>query len=234
MGTMGTNEDELEKLGLDRYSSVSQFWRKLAEKKATAHLEMPDICSKIPSVIESDFCADSIEEMREMLTVEQLQQIMSQAGGKATWSAFVQRIVGDFKQSAPTAMVAAGSCDVRKEATFPILPLGATMEAAGTMHQEIIPEYVFKAYFECEDPPNQQLTAADVTAVMNAYTHFMILHHGQPAGDKALRTHHARQLKVRLPLLPDHGKISGRARKWADILKQRKRNLARTNGTTDC
>ena len=235
---MCTNEEELAKLGLEPTSSVSNFWNKVAERKSTAHPQMAKVCSQIATVVEEDFCAETIEEMRGMLTVEQLQQIMSQSGGKSTWSAMITKIVGDFKPSAPPAMVpftaASFNTDVKREATFPILALGAAMESAGSMDKGIIPEYVFKAYSECEDPRSQQLTAIDLTDVMNAYTHYMIMEHGQPAGDKALRKHHARQLKMRLPNLPDHGKHLGRGRKWLDVLEQRKRNLARTRGTTDC
>ena len=125
---------------------------------------------------------------------------------------------------------------IKAEPTWPCLPLGAMMEAEGTLQDDIIPEYVFDAVFECDDVEVQQLTAKDVTAVLNAYTHFMITHHKQPAGDKKMRAWHGKQLKRRLKHLPDHGKGKpGPMRKWSDLLEERKRNngrKAKVRGTT--
>ena len=115
---------------------------------------------------------------------------------------------------------------VKLESTFTILPIGATMMTDGTLGDEILPEYVFNAFIECEDPLHQELTTPDVTATLDAYTHYMIVAHGQPAGDKPMRVHHAKQLKARLRHLPDHQK-PGAMRKWLDMLTERKRNLGR-------
>ena len=102
------------------------------------------------------------------------------------------------------------------------------MEADGTLADEILPEYVFNAYFECEDPLHQELSTKDVTATLDAYTHYMITTYGQPAGDSTLRTWHGKQLKRRLRHLPDHGKgLPGPKRQWKALLYERKRNLGR-------
>ena len=50
----------------------------------------------------------------------------------------------------------------KSEATYKILPLGQAMEGEGTLESEILPEYVFNAYTDCEDPLNQEGRDRDV------------------------------------------------------------------------
>ena len=70
----------------------------------------------------------------------------------------------------------------------------------GTLATEIIPEYVWEAVKECEDPMNQQISNKDLTALMDAYQHYLITTHKQPRCDKVMRLHHAE-----LPLEVDLG-----------------------------
>ena len=67
------------------------------------------------------------------------------------------------------------------------------------------------------------------TQIMDEYTHYNIITHGQPAGDATIRAHHAGQLKNRFKKLCKHGNTPGHARKWLAILDERKRNLSRTD-----
>ena len=251
------NDDELFKLGCYPDSPVGLFWAKFAERRPTAVPDMEKVCKKIAQTIEHDYCAESVEDMPKLLTEHQLQQVMAKEGGKSTWSGLLTYILGSFKPS-----VAAGVNNIstplppaplqlahnplealrdvfvppaKAEPTWPSLPLGAMMEADGTLQDDILPEYVFDAVFECEDVQNQELTSKDVTAVLNAYTHFMVTHYKQPAGDAMMRKWHGKQLKRRLPHLPDHGTKPGPMRKWSFILQERKRNYgrkAKVRGTT--
>ena len=249
------NDDELSKFGCDPDSPVCIFWAKFAERRPTAVADMATVCNKIAQTIENDYCAESVEDMPKLLTEDQLQQVMAKEGGKPTWSGLITHILGPFKPSvAPGvnnstppsafhAMLAPHQplqaplvkAPVKAEATWPCLPLGAMMEADGTLQDDILPEYVFDAVCECEDVEEQELTTKDVTAVLNAYTHFMVTHHKQPAGDKTMRKWHGKQLKRRLKHLPTNGSRPGPMRKWSDILEERKRNngrKAKVRGTT--
>ena len=55
----------------------------------------------------------------------------------------------------------------------------------GTLATEIIPEYVWEAVKECEDPMNQQISNKDLTALMDAYQHYLITTHKQPPSHSA-------------------------------------------------
>ncbi len=228
-------EDELSRLGCEPNSAVSLFWANFAERRPSAVPNMRAVCENIAHHVRHDYCADVVQDMPALMTEEQLQKVMSEAGGKATWSGLVTFLLGPFKSSVPDSAKMVLDCTkvnallppVKAESTYEILPLGQHMEAEGTLENDLLPEYVFNAYNECEDPETQELSAKDVTAVLNAYTHFMITHHGQPAGDKALRVWHGKQLKYRLKHLPSHGHQAGPMRKWSDILQERKRNLGR-------
>ena len=229
-------DELLTKFGCTPESPVSLFWDAFAAARPTAAAEMQTVCDHIAARL-ADFCVDTVQEMPVMMTELQLEQVMAQAGGKATWSGLVTYMLGPFKASVvmtvPLNLVSvpetAGS--VKSDATYQILPLGATMEAEGTLEADILPEYVFNAYTECEDPLNQELSAEDVTATLNAYTHFMITVHKQPAADKPMRKWHSKQLKTRLRHLPDHGRTPGPIRRWFNLLTERKRNVARKGGT---
>lgn len=234
---LNVRENELSKLGCELDSPVSLFWAKFAERRPSAAPNMRVVCENIARAISDDYCADEVQEMLMLMTEEQLQKVMAEAGGKATWIGMITYILGPFKPStlnvpdsakmalAPSIPVLPSA--VKVEATYDILPLGQSMEADGTLVDDLIPEYVFNAYFECEDPLHQELSSKDVTAVLNAYTHFMITHHGQPAGDKAMRLWHGKQLKRRLKHLPTHGNTPGPMRKWHELLSERKRNIGR-------
>jgi hypothetical protein len=247
------NHDELFKLGCSPDSPVGLFWAKFAERRPTAVPDMEKVCRKIAQTIEHDYCAESVEDMPKLLTEDQLQQVMAKEGGKPTWSGLLTYILGSFKPSvaagvnnistplpplAHTPLEAPRAVFVprgKAEPTWPTLPLGAKMESDGTLQDDILPEYVFDAVFECEDVQTQELTSKDVTAVLNAYTHFMVTRHKQPAGDAMMRKWHGKQLKRRLPHLPDHGTRPGPMRKWSFILQERKRNYgrkAKVRGTT--
>lgn len=237
------NEGALAKLGVDPDSTVPFFWAKIAEQRPTAAPNMAEICRKIGATIESDYFAMSCSEMPLLMSEWQLQQVIVAAGGKSTWSGLVTFALGPFKSSAPQSASLVSTPDedgadkvvvwrppVKAEATFEIMPIGAAMEAEGSLAEEVLPEYIFDAVYECEDPSKQALTRNDVSAVLNEYSHFMITVHKQPAGDKPLRLWHAKQLKRRLPHLPDHGDGKpGETRKWITLLNERKRNLGRNN-----
>ena len=57
------------------------------------------------------------------------------------------------------------------------------MRAEGSIENEILPEYVFDAADECEAPGSLAITSNDLTNVLNAYQHYMIV---QPADDKII------------------------------------------------
>lgn len=229
-------DELLTRFGCEPESPVSMFWDGLAAARPTAAPEMPTVCKTIAARVE-DFCADTVQDMPMLMTELQLQQVMVQAGGKAAWSGLVTHVLGPFKSSVVTAPDSAKlveeTCALKfkSEPTYEILPLGQAMEADGTLEADILPEYVFRAYTDCEDPVNQELSTDDVTRVLNAYTHYMVTVHKQPAGDKPMRKWHAKQLKARLQHLPDHGSTPGPMRRWLKLLNERKRNVARKSGS---
>ena len=191
--------------------------------------DMPVVCKNIAAVVAQDYCADTVGELALMMTENQLQKVMTESGGKATWSGMITSFLGPFRpsgapESAKLVLGSAESAKARVKATalYDTTLIGAQMEVDGTMNDEILPEYVLCAYSECEDPATQELSRNDVKAVLDEYTHFMIVTHGQQGGDKALRKHHAKQLRARLPKLPDHGKTKGKERSWYKLLTQRK------------
>ena len=106
--------------------------------------------------------------------------------------------------------------------------LGSQMRAANTLSTEKLPDFIFNAVYECEDPKHQAITSNDVTAVLAAYEKYMVVKHGVIGGDAALRLHHGHLLKARLPHLCDNGKgAPGATRSWHKMLKERKRNSQR-------
>ena len=90
------------------------------------------------------------------------------------------------------------------------------------------------AKFTCAPIAPQEVTSNDITCILNEYTHYMLTEHNQPAGDKDLRLHHAKQLKNRYPKLCKNGSVAGHLRKWFDILSERKRNLGRKKAMEVC
>ena len=228
------HQDELEKMGCTLKSEVTLFWARLAERMADkAQENVGDIFSKCAETVRRDFLADTVEEMMELVGDTQIQQLLTNAGGKATWKNVIEYIVGSkFKSSAVQQLVPAPQLLTHNtvEPTFVISPIGAQMEAEGTLADEKLPAYVLNAHTECEDPKEQELTGPDVTMVLNAYTHHMIVTYGQPSGDRPLRMHHARSLKAAYPKLPKHGTTPGSARRWIKLLDERKRNYSRKSG----
>lgn len=176
----------------------------------------------------------TVNEMMNIVGDTQIQLMLTKAGGKATWKNLIEFVVG--KSFCTTALVRTEPLVPRTvvrnavEPTFVISPIGAQMEADGTLDDEVLPAYVLNAHTECEDPQEQELTGPDVTNVLNEYTHYMTVEKGQPAGDKRLRMHHAAQLRARYPRLPAHGKTPGPARRWLKLLTERKRNMSRKSG----
>lgn len=230
-------ESELDQMGCTLKSDLPHFYKALAERIANkAPVNIANIFSKCAEVIERDYFASNVEEMMLLVGDTQIQQVLTQAGGKATWKNILELVVGcKFKPSAqPSAqqLVPAAQPAVHNTLipTFAISPLGAQMEGDGTLNDEYLPAYVLNAHSECEDPQEQELTALDVTAVLNAYTHYMLIKFNQPAGDKRLRVHHAQELRIHYPKLPAHGKTPGAARRWVNLLQERKRNFSRTSG----
>jgi hypothetical protein len=227
--------DELAKLGCTLESDMPTFWKAMARRVKRPPPDMEQICDKVAAEIESDYGAETVEEMTHVVGERQLEQLLTRCGGKATWRGLVEYVIGlKFQSSAPSsaqlALTEVGETPkvvVKTEPTFEAQPLGALMTVDGSLHSDILPEYVLDAHEECEDPNHQELTASDIKNVLNAYTHYMITHHRQPAGDKVMMVWHAKQLKKRYPHLCNHGLTSGVSRKWLGLLKERKRNVSR-------
>ena len=228
-------QSELEKMGCTLESEVDFFFNMFARRiAAKAPTNIGDICAKCAQRLEDDFMVGTVNEMINIVGDTQIQHVLTKAGGKATWKNLIEFVVG--KSFCTTALVQTEplvpQTVVRNavEPTFVISPIGAQMEADGTLEDEFLPAYVLNAHFECEDPQEQDLTGPDVTNILNEYTHYMTVEKGQPAGDKRLRVHHAALLRERYPRLPRHGKTPGPARRWVKLLLERKRNLARKSG----
>ena len=226
--------EELAKLGCDMNSKVADVFERLPGRMKKPPANAAEIFSTVATVVEEEFQADTLAEMMELMLVGQFEKVLTQAGGKATWVAWIEMIFGmKFKtgssvpSSAQLLAPASGTNIIGHKPTFDVQPIGAMMRDNGTLAEEILPEYIYEAVAECEDVTCQPITPNDLTAVLNAYQHYMIVTHKQPHGDKVLRQHHAKQLKARLPHLPDHGKTAGATRRFDQILNERKRNFSR-------
>ena len=222
---------ELEKMGCSLQSELPHFFKKLAERmSAKAPANIGDVFSSCADAIQTDFLVDNVQDMFLTVYDSQIQNVLVQTGGKATWKNIIELVAGvKFKSSAPAAALVPLSPAFHNtvEPTFTISPLGAQMENEDTLKDEHLPAYVLTAHSECEDPQEQELTAPDITAVLDAYTHYMIRKHNQPAGDKRMRLHHSRELKLHYPKLCAHGKTPGSMRRWLKLLDERKRNYSR-------
>jgi hypothetical protein len=232
------DDEPLAKIGCNMQTDVHTFWGKVAERKPNAVENMKEVCAAIATALETEYGADNLEEMVGMVHESQLQKLMAGKGGKATWSGMIAYLLGQpLKGSAAHTSVALSTLSenvskstpvVKAPATWDIKPIGAAMVQAGTLLDDILPEYVFNAFSECEDPMRQQISNPDVSDILDEYTHYMITTHHQPAADMPLRKWHAKQLKARLPHLPEYGGKPGYLRKWLDLLGERKRNFSRT------
>jgi hypothetical protein len=228
--------DELTKLGCDMDSKVTDVFARIPGRMKKPPADAAKIFAAVAAAVEEEYQVDTLSEMMELILVGQFEKLLTEAGGKATWIAWLEMIFGmRFKtgSSAPPSSQllmhnSGNALPTNCKPTFEVKPIGALMLEAGTLANEILPEYIFEAITECEDVTAQQISAKDLTAVLDKYQHYMITHHKQPHGDKVLRSHHAKQLKARIPHLPDHGKIAGAVRKFDKILHERKRNFSRT------
>lgn len=229
--------DELAKLGCNKDSNVTDLFSRIPARMKKPPANAAEIFAALAAAVEEQYQVDTLSEMMDIMLASQFEKLLTQAGGKATWVGWLEMIIGmKFKTGAsvpPSAQLLASSEANKfglyaKGPTFEVQPLGALMLENGTLANEILPEYIFDAITECEDVANQQISTKDLTAVLNKYQHYMIVQHKQPYGDKVLRAHHAKQLKARIPHLPDHGKTAGATRKFEHILAERKRNFSRT------
>lgn len=220
---------ELAKLGLDMDSDVSALFAAMPGRMKKPPPDAENTFTKLAEAVEDDHQASTVHEMMELVSAHQFQKVLQEVGGKPTWIAFIEMIIGQkFKTGAPESAQLVPTFSARPS-TFESKPIGRLLEADGNMESELLPEYIFDAVTECEDPVVQEISENDVTAVLNAYTHYMITEHRQPSGDKPLRARHAKLLKKRLPHLPAYGKTPGHLRKWYKILTDKKRNMSRKN-----
>ena len=225
----------MAEMGVTLESSVPEYFQALARRIAKqAPSNIQEILASCAQLIEEEYLANSVKEMMVAMSDQQIQQVLTRSNGKRTWYRMIELTVGStFYKIPPPAdqplVAAAPLVHNNVEPTFVISPVGAQMTADGTLDDEFLPSYVLNAHTECDDPQAQDLTAPDVTAVLNAYTHYMITRFNQPAGDKPLRLHHAKELHKHYPKLPAHGKTPGAARRWSKLLDERKRNFARKN-----
>jgi hypothetical protein len=228
--------EQLSRLGCEIDSKVADVFARIPGRMKKPPANAAEIFAALAAAVEEEYQVDTLSEMMELLLVGQFEKLLTQAGGKATWIAWLEMIFGmKFKTGAsqpPSAQLlalapAAGNPNLYAP-TFKVQPLGALMLANGTLADEILPEYIFDAITECEDVTKQQISPKDLTAVLDAYQHYMIVTHKVPFGDKVMRAHHAKQLKARIPHLPDHGKTAGATRKFDRIIQERKRNFSRT------
>jgi hypothetical protein len=239
-------DDALAKLGCRMDSDVHEFWRKFAERIGDrGPADMPETCEKVADRVRDEFMVGTVEEMFASLHDVQIEAILKASGGRATWRKMVEfhaglRFSSSVPCSAQTALHEPGDGSARNAPTMnrPTFEIqrSSTLFASAEMgiKSDILPEYVLNAHTECEDPLEQELPANDLTQVLDEYTHYMITTYDQPAGDKDLRLHHARQLKNRYPKLSRHGKTPGCARRWYTILTERKRNFSRRNSLGVC
>jgi hypothetical protein len=99
-------EDELSKLDCQPDSTVGLFWAKFADRRPLAVPNMAEVCAKIAHCVENNYCADTVQDMPNMMTEQQLQQVMAEADGKATWSGMITHILGPFKPSVTAVDIA--------------------------------------------------------------------------------------------------------------------------------
>lgn len=209
MALVPFREDALARLGCGMDTDVHEFWRIFAERIGDRGPDnMAEVCANVADSVRDEFMAGTVEEMFASLHDSQIEGLLKASGGKPTWRKMVEFHAGlRFTSSVPTSALAEPAAHLvprqapgHHKPTFDIQRSTTLFASADTgLKAEILPEYVLNAHTECEDPQNQELPANDLTQVLDEYTHYMITTHDQPAGDKELRVHHARQLKNRYP-----------------------------------
>ena len=98
-------------MGCTLQTELPYFWKKLAERLAhKAPSNIGDIFSNCAQVIELDFLASTVEDMMLLVGDTQIQQVLTQQGGRATWKNLIELIVGSkFKLSTLPAAERHGS-----------------------------------------------------------------------------------------------------------------------------
>lgn len=230
-------DDALATLGCKLDTDLDEFWAKIAERTAAkGPTNMHEIWLKVAGAVQEDFMISSVEEMFSAVSATQIECILTRSGGKATWRVMIEFAAGmRFPSAAPpsaqllSAVKSESGLQGKQPPTFAIRGTVDLLgdEDADGMDGEVLPEYVLSAHVECEDPLQQELPQNDITLVLDAYTHYMITAHGQPACDKKMRLHHAKQMKNRYPRLCTYGKTLGCQRSWLAMLTERKRNFSR-------
>jgi|TARA_B110000046_G_C12905579_1_gene360556 hypothetical protein len=86
--------DELAMLGCDMNSDVAFFFSKVPERMKKPPPNADDIFAAIAEEVEDTHQAGSVEEMMKLMTDVQMQKVLTQAGGKATWITFLEMIIG--------------------------------------------------------------------------------------------------------------------------------------------
>ena len=92
---------------------------------------MRAVCENIAHHIRHDYCADVVKDMPALMTEEQLQKVMSEAGGKATWIGLVTFLLGPFKSSMLTVPDSAKMVLHPANALLPPVKAEATYEIQG-------------------------------------------------------------------------------------------------------
>ena len=225
----------MAELGLSWSSDMPTFWRAIA-KKAAPDGKYNTVCETIGESLIDEMVLTTDQMMTKMTDV-QIKRILITSGAKETWMSMVEFVTGSqFTMAHPaSAQLALTTLNPNvhgwhgRASKFDRCSIGAQMSAAGTLKDERLPDFIFDAALECEDPRNQALTSNDITAVLNMYDAFVVVKHGTLGVDAPLRRRHAAILKERLPHFSKYGETSAVARCWYKMLQERKRNIRRTD-----
>ena len=136
-------ENALAALGCARDEPVANFWEAVAQRMPTAAPDMPAVCKNIAAVVAQDYCADTVGELALMMTENQLQKVMTESGGKATWSGMITSFLGPFRssgapESAKCVLGSAESAKARVKATalYDTTLIGAQVQDGGRRDHE--------------------------------------------------------------------------------------------------
>ena len=208
----------MAELGLSWSSDMPTFWRAIA-KKAAPDGKYNTVCETIGESLIDEMVLTTDQMMTKMTDV-QIKRILITSGAKETWMSMVEFVTGSqFTMAHPaSAQLALTSLNPNvygwhgRASKFDRCSIGAQMSAAGTLKDERLPDFIFDAAFECEDPRNQALTSNDITAVLNKYDVFVVVKHGTLGVDAPLRRRHAAILKERSGCLTSPS--TARPRQW--------------------